>query len=1244
MPICFGIIKVRPFGLLAGAQIFVRSQNKNVSMSEPKEAKFGINSWLEDELYQNYLHDRKAVDESWKSVFETNGHVKVNGHSASAPAPNPPVTSNGPVSASVPAVTVGPNEELQPLRGVAAKIADNMMASLTVPTATSQRVISVRALENARNVINEQRSARGESKLSYTQFISWALIQALKEFPTLNDAFTVQNGDPCRIVRKQINFGLAVDVKGKDGNSSLLVPNIKDAGSMTFVQFLAAFDDVVSRARTGKLQMPDFQGTSISLTNPGTVGTAGSVPRLVVGQGAIIATGAMDYPAGFDSVPAGTKASLGLSKVMMMTCTYDHRIIQGADSGRFLGKVHALLNGEGGFYDSIYSALNVQPKAVAPPVKTQAAGLSESDAIREAAVASLIHAHRVRGHLLVMLDPLGTPRPPQPDLDFHTYGLTEADLDLPVLAQGGKKLRDILEELRKTYCDKIGVEYMHLHDPAQREWLRERMESTSNDWPLDRQTKIRILENLMEVEEFENFLEKRFKGKKRFSVEGGEASMAALDEILERAANDGMKEVVMGMAHRGRLAILANLVGKPIHQVFAEFDEAPNAAANTFGSGDVKYHLGAEGIHKASTGKEVTVSVAFNPSHLEAVDPVVEGVVRTKQDQLGDTARERVLPLLIHGDAAFAGQGVVPETMNLSKLQGYSTGGTVHLIINNQLGFTTLPNDARTGTYSSDWAKAAQCPIFHVNGDYPEAVFRTAQLAYDFRQRFKQDSLVDMYCFRKYGHNEGDDPTYTQPVIYKNIRAHKSVIAQYTEKLIAEGVLTPEEYETHRKSYVMKLNEAFDLARRNADTYELQEIPPAPLQLVNDRTAINQAMVEKIIHGLTTVPPDFHLHPKLGKAFNEKRKEFLNGAPMDWGLGEALAFGSLVLEGYPVRLSGQDSGRGTFSHRHSEFIDYETAAKYVPLQHLDPNQAPFEVWNSSLSEFAVMGFEFGYSITNPQALVMWEAQFGDFVNGAQIIVDQFLSSAEYKWGTPCGLVLLLPHGYEGQGPEHSSARIERFLQLCAENNMIVANCSTPAQFFHILRRQMKGSQDGKPLRKPLIIFTPKGTLRHPRAVSHLEDITRKGFYEVFPDVGGAPEKDITRVLLCSGKVYYDLEKGREERDAKHVAILRLEQLYPFPKNDLESLLAQYSPKAEVFWVQEEPRNMGGWRFVRENLMDMLESTRRTPFYAGRPESASPAVGTSKRHEQEQRLIVDDAFSAQPAVRKPRRVKLVQKTR
>ena len=1231
--------------------------------SEP-EQRIDINSWLADELYQEYIHNRAAVDEDWKEVFDsTNGTAKPsNGHSSPV-APTVSIAVTGPAAAA-PAPPIAPlqlsaSEQLVPLRGAPARLAENMIASLSVPTASSQRVIPVKVIDENRRILNQWRDLHGKTKLSYTHIIAWALVKAAKAVPALNHAFAEVDGQPHRIVRNEINIGLAVDIAGKDGLRQLVVPNIKNAGNMGFYQFLTAFDDIVARARTGKLTPDDFKGTTISLTNPGTVGTVGSVPRLMPGQGAIIATGAIDYPAEFHGMSEEMRATLGVAKVMTITSTYDHRIIQGAESGVFLGKLQAFLEGQEGFYDEIFVATGMPYQ----PVRWQEdrrSGLGAfgqdrrlDEIAKQAAVFQLINAYRVRGHLIADFDPLGAEPSYHPELDPLTYGLSIWDMDrefISNIAHAGKSgeittatLREIVETLRQTYCGRIGCEYMNIQHPEEKRWLQERMEPTANNWPLDEELRRRVLLRLLQGESFENFLHTRFVGQKRFSLEGAESAMVILDELVERAGAAGVAEVVIGMAHRGRLNVLANLIGKTMAQVFGEF-EGNVDPESALGSGDVKYHLGASGIQRTTSGREVKVSVSPNPSHLEAVDPVVEGIVRAKQERLRDEKRERVIPLLVHGDAAFAGQGVVSETLNLSQLAGYTTGGTLHLIINNQIGFTTQPEESRSSPYCTDVARTVQAPIFHVNGDDPDACIRAAQIAFEFRHRFKKDVVIDMICYRRYGHNEGDDPSFTQPVLYRKVKAMATVATQFSEKMLRDSAVTKEWLEKTKRALQERMNEAHEEAVKRGEKWELQEVTEYEEEdsFLHPNTAVDRALIERVVNGLTTFPDDFRLHPKL-KGFVEKRKEILKDGVADWAYGEALAFGTLALEGVPVRLSGQDSGRGTFSQRHLEFHDYENGRMYIPLQHLAANQAKFEVWDSSLSEYGVMGFEFGYSLGDPLTLTLWEAQFGDFVNGAQILIDQFISACEAKWGQPSGLGLLLPHGYEGQGPEHSSGRIERFLQQCAENNMQVCNVTTPAQYFHLLRRQMYGGKDRRGVRKPLVLFTPKSMLRSPKMTSPLEEFTSGTFQPVISDQSDRAPDRASKVLFTSGKVYYDLLAAREEREAWNVAIVRLEQMYPFPAEETENILFRYPSTTEVVWVQEEPRNMGGYLFVKDKMQPLLDSSRRTLFYAGRPEAASTAAGSLKRHNEEVSRLIDDAFNAGTPNR-PRRFKVVPKRR
>ena len=1285
-------------------------------MPQPTDPSLGINSWLEDELYHQYQFDKKSVDEGWTHLFQDagrNGGTATN--SDSSPALEPPAKAASaataveeppveqpegekkapPPPASVPAVqtsttaqparapdsaketsivsspkqevkAVGPSDQLVPLRGVAARIAENMAASLAIPVATSQRQLPVRVIEENRNIINKRRALQGRGKLSFTHLMAWAIVKAVKANPALNHAFAESGGEPFRIVRNHVNIGLAVDVEGKDGSRSLKVPNVKNADGMNFAQFVAAYDDIVARARTNKLQISDFEGTTISLTNPGTVGTLGSIPRLMPGQGAIIATGAIDYPAEFAAASDETKAMLGLSKVLTVTCTYDHRIIQGAESGGFLAKLHQLLMGEDSFYESIFRDLKIpympvrwQPDRQITPGRLGMGVSVNDDVAKEAAVIQLVNSYRIRGHLLANTNPLGNDPAYHPELDPASYGLSIWDLDRPFLAgavkapsgaigsymQPYETLREILDRLRTTYCGSIGVEYMHIQAPQQKQWLQDRMESSMNSWKLDDVVRRRILNRLIQADEFEHFLQTRFVGQKRYGLEGLESTIAALDEILDRAANDNAHEAVIGMAHRGRLNVLANVVGKSMAQVFSEFEGEPDPES-VQGSGDVKYHLGASGIHRSTLGKEILVSVAFNPSHLEAVDPVVEGLVRPKQDRIGDDKRERVLPILIHGDAALIGQGVVAEVLQMSQLEGYTTGGTMHVVTNNQIGFTTNPLDGRSSIYCTDIALSVQAPIFHVNADDPEACLRAAQLAYDYRQRFKRDVVIDLIGYRRQGHNEADDPSYTQPVMYRKIKNTPTVSTQYADRLIREKFVDSEQVASLREQARSRLNETYDEAKKHREQFTIEEFAEVPVEEVmqpSPSTAADYNTLVKVIEKCTTLPEDFNLHPKL-KSLLDRRREVLRGAPIDWGFAETLAFGSLVLEGTPVRLSGEDVTRGTFTQRHLEFSDYETGEGYCPLKHLSPNQAKFEAVDSLLSEYAVMGFEFGYSVADPLTLVMWEAQFGDFANGAQIIIDQFVVSADSKWNQPSGLVLLLPHGLEGQGPEHSSARIERFLQLSAENNIQVCNCTTPAQYFHLLRRQMHCGADRRGIRKPLIIFTPKSLLRYPKAASRLEELTSGAFQEVIGDpqyVGS----QVRRILLCSGKVYYDLVNKREELRRNDVAIIRVEQLYPFPLQLLTDILRRYPDSAELFWVQEEAENMGAWYFVEEQMQSMISpgGQGRQLRYVGRPTAASPATGAHKVHSDQQTTLVNEAFAVSPlVVRKARR--LVRKKR
>ncbi|NNF06198.1 MAG: multifunctional oxoglutarate decarboxylase/oxoglutarate dehydrogenase thiamine pyrophosphate-binding subunit/dihydrolipoyllysine-residue succinyltransferase subunit, partial [Candidatus Eisenbacteria bacterium] len=829
-----------------------------------------------------------------------------------------------------------------------------------------------------------------------------------------------------------------------------------------------------------------------------------------------------------------------------------------------------------------------------------------------------------RGHLIADLDPLGVKSTYHSELDPDFYDLTMWDRDRTFFTGGlignqdSAPLREIVETLRATYCGRIGVEYMNIQDPEQKKWLQERMEPTRNQSELTQELKHRLLKKLIGSHGFEKFLHARYVGHKRFSLEGGETLIPILDQLLEEASVAGVNECVMGMSHRGRLNVVTQTIGKSFERIFNEFQGNADPDA-TQGSGDVKYHLGAHGKHTGKNGHEITITLSPNPSHLEAVDPVVEGIARAKQDHVGgDTGRDTILPVLIHGDAAFAGQGVVAETLNLSQLHGYRTGGTIHIIVNNQIGFTTPVNASRSTPYPTDVAKMAQVPIFHVNGDDPEAAIRVVRLAFAFRQKFEKDVVIDMVCYRRHGHNEGDEPSFTQPLMYSKIRDHKPIAELYADRLIAEKTVTEEQVKAWR-SEVSQILEDASKADPNA-----REFPPEMVgevcEIKQDRpTPVKKEVLDHITDVLTQDPPTVDVHPKLLRFLEQRRKQAQAGEAIDWALAEAWAFGSLALEQHAVRLSGQDSARGTFSQRHLVLHDDDTDTNWIALQNLSPDQAPVIPIDSPLSEIAVLGFEYGYSIANPTALVMWEAQFGDFGNGAQVLVDQFLAGAEMKWGQPSRLALLLPHGYEGQGPEHSSARLERFLQLCAEDNMQVANFTTPAQYFHALRRQVCQVK-----MKPLIVMTPKSLLRHPQAVSSVQEFTSGGFQPVLDDPATQSGINIKRIVFCSGKVYYDLLKERDKSGLTDVALIRIEELYPFPKTELQSILGRH-PNAKLVWAQEEPRNMGAWLYMKDKLEVELGVTGVT--YAGRPESASTATGYHKVHVEEQKALVDSALKA-----------------
>ncbi len=1230
-------------------------------------AAFGANEWLVDEMYEQYQKDPDSVDPAWWDFFKNykNGApAKVPATAAATPAaattppaPAAPAAERAPVAAKVtppnmpsPAAATEPAaaqkadaapttrpvpKEPQPkpqaeasdepvytvLRGAPARTAQNMDVSLTVPTATSVRQVPVKLLWDNRIVINNHLARARGGKVSFTHIIGFALVKALKSMPEMNVGYDVVDGKPNLVTPAHINLGLAIDLPKPDGTRQLLVPSIKAAETMSFAQFWTAYEAIVKKARSNKLEVSDFQGTTISLTNPGTIGTNHSVPRLMKGQGAIIGVGSMEYPPEFQGASEETITRNAISKVMTLTSTYDHRVIQGAQSGEFLKRVHGLLLGEDGFYDEIFRSLRIPYE----PIRwgNDVSASHDDDVSKQARILELIHAYRVRGHMMADTDPLEYKQRSHPDLEVESHGLTLWDLDREFATGefGGErrfmKMRNILGILRDSYCRTVGIEYMHIQDPEQRRWIQERVEQPHVKPP--REEQLRILLKLNQAEAFETFLQTKFVGQKRFSLEGGETTVAVVDEICEAAAEIGLDEVCIGMAHRGRLNMLANIVGKSYNQIFREFEG--NIDPRTVqGSGDVKYHLGAEGEFTAQTGDTIKVSIAANPSHLETVNPVLEGIARAKQDMLNRGAEFPVLPLLIHGDAAFAGQGVVAETLNLSQLRGYRTGGTIHVVVNNQVGFTTSPASSRSSLYCTDVARMVQAPIFHVNGDDPEACIRVARLAFEYRQAFNKDVVIDLVCYRRRGHNEGDDPSYTQPLMYDLIEKKRSVRKLYTESLVGRGDITLEEAEQVLRDYQQQLERVFTEVREaDARPDEWTTVPDYPEKVAAERpTAITPEVMKRISDAHVNPPEGFTVHPKVMPQL-QRRAAAINDGPIDWGTGEMLAFGSLLMDGRPVRLAGQDSRRGTFVQRFATIIDRMNANEWTPLANLSEDQASFYVYDSLLSEYAALGFEYGYSVARPQALTLWEAQFGDFVNGAQIVIDEYVTAGQTKWGQQSGVVLLLPHGYEGQGPDHSSARIERFLTMAADDAFVVAQPSTPASYFHLLRRHALGEEH-----QPLIVFTPKSMLKRKEAASQPEAFTQGSFTSVVGDSMVDPDK-VTTLLLCSGRITWDLVVERRKRQDEDLstAIVRVEQLYPLRAEDVQAELNRYPNLRHVRWVQDEPANMGPAPHFGLNLFPLLD---REVEVISRPASSSPSVGQHSRHVAEQQGLMDRAFA------------------
>lgn len=1119
-------------------------------------------------------------------------------------------------------------DETETLKGAFRAVAKNMESSLEVPTATSARQIPAKLLIENRAVINGHLARTRGGKVSFTHLIGYALVEALVEMPSMNVRYTFDDkGKPAVEHLAHVGFGLAIDIPLKDGNRMLMVPVIKEADTLTFAEFVAAYEDIVKRAREGKLGAGDFQGGTVTLTNPGTIGTTHSVPRLMKGQGSIIGVGATDYPAEWAGASPQRLAKMGVGKIMTMTSTYDHRIIQGAASGELLRMVSRKLAGQDGFYDRVFDSMQV------PYVPYRWERDKEYNEEREkgkpARIVELIHAYRVAGHLAANTDPLDYKVRRHPDLNLSTYGLNVWDLDrsFPTGGFGGRDhmtLREILEQLRDTYTRSTGIEYMHMVDPAQREWIQERVEKPWEKPTLE--TQRHIMTMLNKAEAFEHFLQTKYIGQKRFSLEGSESLIPLLDRVLWVAAHDGIAEVAIAMAHRGRLNVLANIAGKSYGQIFSEF-EGNQDPRSVLGSGDVKYHLGTEGIFTADDGAATKVYLAANPSHLEAADGVLQGVARAKHDKLNEPGWP-ILPILIHGDAAFAGQGVVYETLNMSQVPAYRNGGTLHVIINNQIGFTTPNTVARSTKYATDMAKGLQIPIFHVNGDDPEMVVRVAKLAFAFRQKFNKDVIIDLVTYRRRGHNEGDDPSMTQPVMYSLIDRTLTTRDRYTKDLIGRGDITEDEADKALAEYNALLDEILE-ETRSADKAEVSGEAVAGLErpeaqragegmMIGWESPVTREVIERIGDAHLAIPEGFTPHPKLAKLL-EKRHKMSREGKIDWGFGELIAFGSLLMEGTPVRMSGQDARRATFVQRHAVLHDHNDGREWTPLNFLVDKQPKLDIHDSTLSEYAPMAFEYGYSLERPEALVLWEAQFGDFANGAQTVVDEFISSAEQKWDQHSSVTLLLPHGYEGQGPDHSSARIERYLQLAAEENMWIVQPSTPANYFHLLRTQAY-----KRPRKPLIVFTPKQLLRLSAASSAVEDFTSGHFQ---PVVGEADQaitagaQAVNRVIMCSGRVYYDLVKERQRRGDNRTAIVRVEQYYPLPLDELKAAIAPFGD-AELVWVQDEPQNQGAWPFLALNLFPQID---RKVKVVSRPAAASPAAGTMALHKYQHEILMDGAF-------------------
>jgi 2-oxoglutarate dehydrogenase E1 component len=1136
-------------------------------------------------------------------------------------------------------------------------LAQAMGDSREVPTATSFRTVAVDTLDAKRKALNGPLNERG-LKVSFTHLIAWAIVQAAKEWPVLARSFEQRDGKPFAIENGPVNLGIAVDVERKDGSHSLMVPAIKGADGLDFAAFHSYYEDLITKTRESRLTADDFQGTNISLTNPGGIGTVASVPRLMKGQSAIIAAGAIAYPPEWAHASPDRLRQLGVSKTMTLTSTYDHRVIQGAESGAFLRRIEQLLEGEDGFYESVAGDLDIDPaplaaahptSASAPPLGAAPApttpGAPDEELLGAVqAATSLLKGYRTHGHLAARLDPLGREPKGDPAIQPENLNLTPelmARVPASILRIGvpGETLLDVLPRMREAYCGTIAYQFEHLSSHQQRTWLREMVETGAHRQPLTDDEKRRLLGRLIDVFEFERFVEKAYLGQKIFSIEGLDVIVPMLDELVTLAGRAGAEEVVFGMAHRGRLSVLAHNLGRSVESILAEFEGAKQiemvkavAAIPHGGTGDVKYHYGHQGTYENSDGEKIDVRLYPNPSHLEFVDPVVEGGARFLQSKIDGPKLEHkakcAVPVLLHGDAAFPGQGVVAETLNLQALRGYTTGGTVHIIQDNQVGFTTDPEDARSTPYAGDMAKGFNIPIVHVNADDVEACASAVRLAMAYRERWGRDIVIDVIGYRRYGHNETDEPAYTQPAIAAKIKAHPPVSDIYAKKLIEEGTIGSEEVEATRQERKEEMSAALkDLRRKmelgdyedptvtTSSTGELDRSASPPVE-----TAVSQAELRELNKALLEVPESFTIHRKLRKPLANREKALEEGG-IEFGHAESLAFASLLSDGVHIRLTGQDTERGTFSHRHLVLHDEKTGLPYTPMQNLSGSKAPFELYNSPLSEIACLGFEYGYSAATPQALVLWEAQFGDFANAGQVIIDSFIVSGEAKWGQTSRLTLLLPHGYEGSGPEHSSARIERFLAMAAEGNIRIANPSTAAQYFHLLRRQ---ALIRKP--RPLIVFTPKGLLRLGRASATVDELTKGQFQFIIDDPAASERREkVERLVLCTGKIFWDIDASERRESAENVAIARVELLYPFAKEQLSELIASYPNLKEIVWAQEEPRNMGCWKVMSRRMPDLLPEGVELG-YVGRPTRASPGEGYSVAHAREQERIVLTALT------------------